>query len=774
MFDTQTLELNKVKEQLSSLAFTEHGAERALKLEPSVQRETVEERLRETAEAYRYIHHDAVPSFDGVKVIDDALERARIEGVLDVPQFLRVRSHIDASIQLKREMHRLPEDLGETFGILEHAEAIDPPAHLRESLGKVFNDHGDVRDEASPALRDIRRRLADQERRIKSTLDAFLKKHGEKLSEQLVTIRQDRYVVPVRASNKKSLKGTILDYSSSGETVYIEPENVQGLAAEKRRLEKQEAEELERLFRWLSGLIMETADTLQANDEAIAHLDFLFAKARYGHETEGSIPRLSERIHLIRARHPLLPPDEVVANTFAFDDETTMIITGSNTGGKTVALKTVGLLHLMAQSGLMVPAVEGSTIRLFSAIRADIGDEQSIEQSLSTFSSHLSRIVDIVDRYDDDQLVLLDELGSGTDPREGSSLAMSILNYLGKKNSIIVATTHYPELKAYAYTRSDVMNASVEFDETTLEPTYRLLLRTPGESHAFLISERLGLKREIVDAAKEEVLTQRSEVSDLIDTLKREHKKLDKELSAYEDARKEVEREQKRLAEERKRLQQERNNLEEKLRKEHEQQMREAKRRAQQLISELEAMRDRPYKPHELADKKHDAKHLMGSDTTQSETSGTDDSQLQAGDSVYVFRFNRYGRLEKQQKDGRWQVRMGNLTSTFKPEELERSAEQDAAEEPQTAYVNNRVDKQVDPSLDLRGKRVAEARELLEKYLDDCALSQQPYATIIHGFGTLALKKMVRDVVGKHPHVKRHRDGEGNEGGQGVTIAYFE
>jgi len=769
-FDTKTLEFTKIKELLKKKAQTAAGKDRIDRLTPLTDKEALKKTLEETREAYQYIADEAEPSFFGVHDLTEALKRTDIQGTLDAKEFIEILDHIEATARIRRETLRYPEKIDETFSLCQYAEALEVPESLRNSIRNVFDDHGEIKDDASKELKAIRKELNTQERRIKDALETALKREKKKLAEDLITIRHDRYVIPIKAGEKNSVKGTIIDYSNSGETAYIEPANVQSLTAKKLQLETKEKHEIEKILAALSVEVADNSDILRQNTDLLCELDVLFAKADYGFEIEGSIPEIGQTIHLLKARHPLIPKEEVVANTITFDDETKMmVITGSNTGGKTVTLKTIGLLNIMGQSGLMVPAVEGSTIRLFDAIRADIGDEQSIEQSLSTFSSHMSRIVDILNRYDDNQLILLDELGSGTDPKEGSALAMSILEHLAQKDSLVVATTHYPELKAYAYTKDFVMNASVEFDEETLNPTYRLLLRTPGESHAFLIGERLGLSKSIIEGAKKDVLTTRSEVSDLIDKLKKESVKLDKEVQKYETLRKELEEERQAVKALKKELQSEKANLREKMEVENQKAMRQTKKKAEALIRELEEMKEKSFKEHELAEKKHQTKSLQ-----EEKDHKTDKAHdFKPGDRVYILKFNRYGELEKKQKDG-WLVKMGALKSVFKEDEMEYAEEQKQVDLPEKQPTQSTPKKQVSSTLDLRGERVESARERLLKYIDDCALSKQPYATVIHGFGTLALRKMVKDVASSHDLIKRHRDGEGSEGGQGVTVLYFD
>ncbi len=769
-FDTKILEFSKIKELLKQKAQTASGKDKVDRLEPMTDEESLRKTLHETKEAYQYIAEEAEPSFFGVHDLSAALKRTDIQGTLEPRDFIEVLDHIEASARIKRETLRYPERIEETFDIARYAEAIEAPETLKKAIKNVFDDHGEIKDDASKELKSIRKELNTQERRIKDALETALKREKKKLAEELITIRHDRYVIPIKAGDKNSVKGTIIDYSNSGETAYIEPSNVQSLTAKKLQLETKEKHEIEKILTVLSAEVGNHSDVLRQNTHLISELDFLFAKADYGYEIEGAVPDIKDTIHLLKARHPLIPKEEVVANTITFDKETKMmVITGSNTGGKTVALKTIGLLNIMAQSGMMIPVLEGSSIRLFDAIRADIGDEQSIEQSLSTFSSHMSRIVDILKHYDDNQLILLDELGSGTDPKEGSALAMSILEHLAQKESIVVATTHYPELKAYAYTKDFVMNASVEFDEETLNPTYRLLLRTPGESHAFLIGERLGLSKTIIEGAQKDVLTTRSEVSDLIDKLKKESVKLDQEVQKTESLRKELEEERQAVKDLKRELQSERETIREKLEVENQKAMRQTKEKAEQLIRELEEMKTKSFKEHELAEKKHAAKTLE-----EKKDHKTDKSHdFKPGDRVYILKFNRYGELEKRQKGG-WLVKMGALKSVFKEDEIEYAEEQKREESSKQKQTPKTPKKQVSSTLDLRGERVESARERLMKYIDDCALSKQPYATVIHGFGTLALRKMVKEVASEHDLVKRHRDGEGSEGGQGVTVLYFD
>ncbi len=770
-FDLEILEFNKIITRLQAMAQTNDGKHQIAKIVPLTDETVLKNTLFEVEEAYQFFKADEIPSFGGIHPIKADLKKARIGAMLETQAFMNISAHTEAAPRMKRQLRRSAETLEESFTILKYSDELIDLKVLKSAIDQVFDRRGNIKDDASSTLKTIRANLKTTERKIKETLDSVLNKESDRLSEKLVTVRYERYVIPVKLSEKNNVKGTILDYSSSGETAYIEPETVRALSAKKVKLQADEHREIERILYYLSEQVAAFSDELLHNARIFTHMDILFAKAKYGYAIEGSIPLLSNRLNLIKARHPLIDPDDVVANTIAFDEEVKMmVITGSNTGGKTVTLKTVGLLSLMAQSGLMIPALPNSEIRIFHQIRADIGDEQSIEQSLSTFSSHMSRIVNIINHYDDNQLILLDELGSGTDPKEGSSLAMSILNHLKSKDSIIIATTHYPELKAYAYTTPSIMNASVEFDEKTLKPTYKLLLRTPGESHAFLISERLGLTKGIINDAKAHVHTEKDEISDLIDNLKTESRRLEAELTHYESLNKDITKERDALREEKKALQEKRESLKEKMTLETNKELTRLKKQAETLIKELETMQTQSFKAHELAEKKHQAKQLTAQDSER-ETS-TEDHDYKVGDQVYILKYNRHGELVKKQKDGQWRVQMGTLQSVFSEEDFDYVKAAEKQKKP--TEVSTTPKKQAASTLDLRGLRVHEAQEELEKYLDDCALSKQPFATIIHGFGTLAVRKMVKEVLSQSPHVEKHRDGAGNEGGKGATIVYFE
>jgi DNA mismatch repair protein MutS2 len=552
----------------------------------------------------------------------------------------------------------------------------------------------------------------------------------------------------------------------------MEPSIVNELNNEVTKLLYEEHQEIEKILRELTAFVSQYHDVLYQNFDMITTLDMIFAKAKYGLINECNIPKItSHEINLRKARHPLIPNKEVVANTITFkENQKIIIITGPNTGGKTVALKTMGLLSIMVQSGMMIPIEEESTTIIFDNIFADIGDEQSIEQSLSTFSSHMTRITKIIKQITPNSLILLDELGSGTDPKEGSSLAMAILDFIREYKVFVIATTHYPELKVYAYDKEDIINASVEFDVDSLSPTYRLLLGTPGKSNALLICERLGLQREIIKRAKANVATSNTEVSDLINKLEHQGNELDLKIQEYEA----LVSEEKRLVKDNKELKSElkerKNQLREKAFIEKSQIVNEAKEQALRLLKDIEELqKEQEVKPHQFADLKHKIKSL---DASEKRISQTKNHEYQIGDIVNVIKFNRNGELIKNIKKNIWEVKMGVLTSELKTSEFE-FVESKKITKPKSKVRSN-VKKQVKGELDLRGMRYEEAKIELDRYIDQCLVANMPYASVIHGYGTLALRKMVKEHLKHHPSIQSYRDGEGGEGGSGVTIIQFK
>ncbi len=770
-FNTETLEFDKVKAIIRQKAHTLKGKEIVDTFEPSNNHLEIKRKLAEANHAFNILTRYKEPPFGGVRDVSETLQRAKIYSVLRPTEFLDIIGLIEASQNNRRFYEQVQENEIEGDSLHDYFYNIQKIPGLKNQIEQVISVDGYIHDSASSDLLKIRNKIRRNEQKINEKLNNILQTQKTRLAESLITIRNNRFVVPVKLSEKNNFKGAIIDYSSSGETAYIEPEIVAELNNKIGLLTLDEQREIERILRDLTIQVAEHHFPLSNNFKLLTEIDAIFAKAKFAEIYECTMPEITEsEVSLRYARHPLINQKDVVANTITFNPgERLIIITGPNTGGKTVALKTMGLLSIMVQSGMMIPVDEESKTIIFENIFADIGDEQSIEQSLSTFSSHMTRIIDIVENLSVGSLILLDELGSGTDPKEGASLAISILEHIRIRGVYVIATTHYPELKAYAYNKDEIINASVEFDVDTLSPTYRLLLGTPGKSNALLISERLGLDERIINAAKENVLTSKSEVTDLINKLEKQGNTLDNRIQEYErliEKNKYLVKENEQLKVD---LVKEKQTFNRKVNIEQSQIVQEAKQHALNLIKEIEELKKQgDFKEHELASLKFKTKQL---DLEETKTSNVTDHVYQPGDLVNVLKFNRTGELITKKKK-KWTVKMGALTSQFTENQFEFIEHK--KQKPLKSKVSSSVKKRVRAELDLRGMRYEEAQMDLDKYIDDCVVTNMPFASIIHGFGTLTLRKLVKSYLDKHPLVDHHRDGEGNEGGQGVTVVYFK
>ncbi|QMS85867.1 endonuclease MutS2 [Candidatus Xianfuyuplasma coldseepsis] len=771
-FHTTSLEFDKILTMVASYAHTLQGKELVAAITPTNDPLLIGRLLNETNQALDIINRYQEMPFGGIRDVSDILYRAKIHSILRPTHFLDVIGLIEATTNAVRFFKQVTEHEIDCDYLAPYYDELAPTPRLKQQIEQVITIDGYIHDNASSALLKIRNKIQRNEQKINERLQHILHSQKNKLAEALITIRNNRYVVPVKLSEKNNFDGSVVDYSKSGETAYIEPKVVAEINNEINLLKLEEEREVERILHELTLLVGDQYGPLSNNFFLLTTFDVIFAKAKFALAYDCSMPDITEdTIDLRHARHPLINQDDVVANTITYQpDERIIIITGPNTGGKTVTLKTMGLLSLMNQSGLLIPVEHGSKTIIFENIFADIGDEQSIEQSLSTFSSHMTRIIDIINNLSVGSLILLDELGSGTDPKEGASLAISLLDYIRIRGVYVIATTHYPELKAYAYDKEEIINASVEFDVESLQPTYRLLLGTPGKSNALLISERLGLHEKIIEAAKANVLTSQSEVSDLINKLEHKGAQLDKRITEYEA----LIAENKKLVKHNEQLQidlmKEKQKYNRKISVEQSQILQDTKEHALNLIKEIEALKEKAnIKDHEIAELKYKTKQL---NLDQELESSTKEHTYQPGDIVNVLKFNRTGELIKKQNNNQWIVKMGVLSSTFDEDDIE-FIERKVIEEPQSKIIKS-VKKRVSPELDLRGMRYEEAKHALDQYIDDCLVSNMPFATIIHGYGTLTLRKLVKKYLDSSKHIKSHRDGEGNEGGNGVTIVNFK
>lgn len=626
--------------------------------------------------------------------------------------------------------------------IHQHAEQLITLSDLERDINSCIDDHGEVLDHASETLRGIRTQLRTLESRVRDRLESMLRSSSasKMLSDTIVTIRNDRFVIPVKQEYRSSYGGIVHDTSSSGATLFIEPQAIVDMNNSLQQAKVKEKQEIERILRVLTEKTAEHTEELFLDLQVLQTLDFIFAKARYAKAVKATKPIMNDTgfIRLKKARHPLLPPDQVVANDIELGrDFSTIVITGPNTGGKTVTLKTLGLLTLMAQSGLHIPADEGSEAAVFEHVFADIGDEQSIEQSLSTFSSHMVNIVGILEQVNENSLVLFDELGAGTDPQEGAALAMSILDDVHRTNARVLATTHYPELKAYGYNREGVMNASVEFDIETLSPTYKLLIGVPGRSNAFEISKRLGLPDHIIGQAKSEMTAEHNEVDTMIASLEQSKKRAEEELSETESIRKEAEKLHKELQQQIIEL----NSKKDKMLEEAEQQAAEkvkaAMKEAEDIIHELRTIKEehKSFKDHELINAKKRLESAMPvfEKSKKPEKPKTQKRDFKPGDEVKVLTFGQKGTLLEKTGGNEWNVQIGILKMKVKEKDLEfiKSAPEPKKEKMITAVKGK--DYHVSLELDLRGERYENALSRVERYLDDAVLAGYPRVSIIHG-----------------------------------------
>ena len=804
----RVLEYPKILERLAQYCAFSGGAELAASLLPSDDLLTVQEWLAQTYEAYQLLGQKDDISFGGVSDLRPLLDRAERHSVLLPPDLLEVKFTLQRARQLRSLLTRLEHSFPH---LAEMAANIEPCDHVVEQISRCISDRGDVLDSASPELGRIRSELRIAQERLLSTLDRIVHSNDIKpyLQEALVTQRQGRYVIPVRAEYKGNIDGIIHDQSASGATLFIEPLKVVQQNNALRELELQEEKEVRRILLELSTAVAEEAVYLRRNTQVLAELDFTFAKAKYAYTLDATLPEMvtfqprksahkrskdskeedelaahpGSVIDLHRARHPLLDQKTVVPIDVYLDDDTYIIvITGPNTGGKTVTLKTVGLLTLMAQSGMMLPVDVGSKLSVFEGVYADIGDEQSIEQSLSTFSSHMTNIISILEETDPHCLVLLDELGAGTDPEEGSALAMALLENLRDRGITTFATTHYSDLKLYAHNTPGVRNASVEFDIETLSPTYELSIGLPGRSNALTIARRLGLNPVIVEEAESIVRPDTLQADKLLDDIRRAKQEafeaaerakarerqgqlleadLRYQLAQIEQARRAV------IAETRALMQAE---LEE-ARKEVEQ----LRRQARSGFSSANAAGHEEFlvrAEKELARRKQATEEINQRVVVPGRAEERLTGPIEVGDIVWVASLQASGEvLAVYDAIDEADVQLGNfrLKLPIKRLELRQKAVKETAT-PSVRIQNSGPAPSPGIELDLRGERVEEGIDRLERYLNDAYRARLPFVRIIHGHGTGAMKSAVRDTLKRHPLVGTMRSGDTGEGGDGVTM----
>ncbi|MBB6697488.1 endonuclease MutS2 [Clostridium algidicarnis] len=778
------LEFSKVKDEIKRYASTKAAKDIIDDLVPYTNVYEVNRSLKETEEAFNSMVKKGPPPFYGLYDVRDYLIRIEKGGGVLATNLLKIAQMLRCSRGIKDYVNRKVEE--ESFPMLENiCEGIVPLKYLEEEIFRIIVSDEEISDRASDTLYTIRRSLKDKNSSLKDKVNSLIKTYSKYLQENLYTVRGDRYVIPVKAEHKGMVPGLVHDQSSSGATLFIEPMGLVNLNNDIKELMLKEEAEIERILDELCFKIYEKIEVIKVNAQIIWEIDFIFSKAKYASEINAIKPKVNEdgSFNIIQGRHPLIDPKVVVpSDIYLGKDFTSIVITGPNTGGKTVTLKTVGLLHVMAMSGVMIPAAYNSSINFFDEVFADIGDEQSIEQSLSTFSSHMTNIVSIIKEANKGSLVLLDELGAGTDPTEGAALAMSILEHLKSKDVKIIATTHYSELKVYAINTKGVENASVEFDVKTLRPTYRLLIGIPGKSNAFEISRKLGLPDYIIQSSKELISKDSLEFEDLIESLQSKSVDADK-----------FEREARLLKEESEKLKEKYEQKLQALETSKEKILEESKRKAKialkdakeeadailKNIRELEKMGYSSKARQDIEEHRNKlAKELDKQSTTliPKEHKGEKLVSVKLGEEVFVPSLNQNVIvLTNPDNKGEVQVEAGIMKINLKLEDLRKINNNKSSKERRNSkkQVNLNL-KSVGASVDLRGQDSEEACYNADKYLDEAYLGGLGLVSLIHGKGTGVLRKAINDMLKRHPHVKNFRLGEYGEGGDGVTMVQLK
>lgn len=780
------LEYDKIIELLTEHASSFSGKERCRRLKPHMDIETVNAAQEETAAAFTRIVKKGRPSFGGVTPVNDSLRRLEIGGVLGSGELLRICRLLEAAGRAKaygrHDNADMPEDCLDSY-----FSQLIPVAVLTNEIRRCILEEDEISDDASPALKHIRRQIAQMNDRVHSTLSGMVNGSLRTyLQDAIITMRGDRYCIPVKAEYRSQVSGMIHDQSSTGSTLFIEPMAVVKLNNDLKELYGKEQEEIQAILARLSTDAAEYIESIRTNYTVLTALDFIFARGALALDMNASRPLFNteRRIHIREGRHPLLDKKSVVPITITLGDTfDLLIVTGPNTGGKTVSLKTVGLFSLMGQSGLHIPALDRSELAVFSDIYADIGDEQSIEQSLSTFSSHMTNIVSFLKKIDENSLVLFDELGAGTDPTEGAALAASILQYLHERGIRTMATTHYSELKVYALTTPGVENACCEFDVETLRPTYHLLIGIPGKSNAFAIAGKLGLPENIIQDARSRLSEQDESFEDLLTDLENSRRTIEKEQTEIASYRRELER-----------LKQETENKHKKLEEQRERILREANEKAHAILAEAKETADETMrnfhkfgkesisaaemeKEREKLRKKMEAARSGMKAEPQIPRKIHKPDDFKPGETVKVLSMNLTGTVSSvPDSRGNVTVQMGILRSQVhisdleiieeKPSYLKKTARQ-------TGKGKMKMGKSlsVSPEINLLGKTVDEAIAELDKYLDDASLAHLTSVRIVHGKGTGALRSGIHSYLKRQKHIKTFRLGAFGEGDAGVTIA---
>lgn len=782
----KTLEFYKIKERLEEYAASQTAKELCRALVPSSDIEEIQKQQKQTSDALQRLIRKGSLSFAGIKDIRPSLKRLSVGASLGIGELLAISSLLDTASRVKsfsrnKDVELEPDSLDEMF------DSLEPLYSLNYELKRCIVSEEEISDEASPNLKSIRRTIKNTNEKIRSQLSSMINNQNTRtyLQENVITMRNGRYCIPVKQEYRGQVAGMIHDQSSTGSTLFVEPMAVVKLNNDIKELMIKEQEEIEKILSILSNTAALNQTELEDNFHILTTLDFIFAKANLSRSYHGSEPIFNDKgiIFLKDARHPLLNPKTVVpSNIHLGDDFYLLIVTGPNTGGKTVSLKTVGLLTLMGQAGLHIPAFEGSKLAVFEEVYADIGDEQSIEQNLSTFSSHMTNTVSILEKADDHSLVLFDELGAGTDPTEGAALATSILSFLRNMQVRTMATTHYSELKVYALSTEGVENACCEFDVETLRPTYRLLIGIPGKSNAFAISSKLGLPEFIIEDAKKRITEQDVAFEDLLSDLETSRVTIEKEQQEIAAYRAEIEQLKKQTLEKQKQLEERKERM-----------IREANEEARKILQEAKDYADETIRKFNkgmsgkdmentrglLREKITAANEKLSYKAQKPSQKQNKPEDFHLGDAVKVLSLGLNGTITSlPNARGDLYVQMGILRSQVNIKDIEKIDEEviTGPNIQRTSSGKIRMSKTstISPEINLIGKTVDEALSTMDKYLDDAYLAHLSQVRVVHGKGTGALRQAVHKHLKKLKIVKSFRLGEFGEGDAGVTIVEFK
>ncbi len=764
----ETLEMNKIQEQLLHYCASTLGKDRIQSLQMFDDEEELQEALDKVEEAMQFVERLGRLPLGGLTDMTSSLKKANRDGTLTGEELLLVQAHLECVMHVQNYFQnseitvRFLKDLYEGL--------VDQP-HLRDEITRCIALDGTINDQASPQLLHIRRQIKNLQSQMRSRMEHLVKESRDYLSIDQMTTRNNRLVLPVQSSHKNQIQGLIHAQSATGQTVYIEPAEVVGMNNQISLYEAQEKEEIRRILYQLSQLVKNHYYHFHFNLELLSELDFIFAKAQFGvlyHCVRPVIQKDGNELSLLEARHPCIDQDKVVANDIILKNHRVLLITGSNTGGKTVTLKTAGLLSFMAICGLPVPARE-ATIPLFDQIYVDLGDEQSIEQSLSTFSSHMMKMIDILHKATSSSLVILDEIGSGTDPQEGESLAQAILSRFIDIHSFVLTSTHYGRLKTFASEHSEILMAAVDFDLQAMKPTYHLQLESIGQSYAIEIAELLGLDHEIIQKARE-----------IKNEAMSEHEKLMEVLQSKEALLKQKDQDLQKSMQEAMQLKKQYEHALHQWEHQKDQMLQKAKDEANDIVEKaktdvqdiLDTMKQSTMKQHEIIQTKHDLDQLK---YVQQDVVYKQQHALHVGDHVRVLKMNREGDIVEILKNHMIMVSLSGLNVKLHEDEVLYLHPQTKVKKVEKAKVKkSTVSKTGTYELNIIGKRYEEAMSLVDKFLDDALVLGYPHVRIIHGMGTGTLRKGVRRLLDKNKHVVSYRDGGPNEGGLGATLVYFE